>query len=53
VVISADAMPRQIEKLMNAGSKDYLNKPLDIRTFLAVVDEWVGSAKQLPVSDKF
>ncbi len=41
VVISADAMPHQIEKLMQAGSKDYLTKPLDIRAFLQVVDTWV------------
>jgi CheY-like chemotaxis protein len=45
VVISADAMPQQIEKLMIAGAKDYLTKPLDIRVFLQVVDEWMGSAK--------
>ena len=45
VVVSADAMAHQIEKLMNAGAKDYLTKPLDIMAFLQVVDEWVGSAK--------
>ncbi len=42
VVVSADAMAHQIEKLMNAGAKDYLTKPLDIMAFLQVVDEWVG-----------
>ncbi len=41
VVVSADAMVHQIEKLMNAGSKDYLTKPLDIMAFLDIVDEWV------------
>jgi PAS domain S-box-containing protein len=46
VIISADAMPQQIERLMKAGSKDYLTKPLDIRAFLQVVDEWVGSRKR-------
>jgi FixJ family two-component response regulator len=30
---------------MKAGAKDYLTKPLDIRAFLQVVDEYVGSAK--------
>jgi PAS domain S-box-containing protein len=45
VVVSADAMAHQIEKLMKAGAKDYLTKPLDIRVFLQVVDEWMGSAK--------
>ncbi len=46
VIISADAMPLQLEKLLKAGSKDYLTKPLDIRAFLQVVDEWVGSANK-------
>jgi PAS domain S-box-containing protein len=41
VVITADATPQQIEKLMTAGAKDYLTKPLDIPMFLQVVDEWV------------
>ena len=45
VVVSADAMAHQIERLMKAGAKDYLTKPLDIRAFLQVVDEYVGSAK--------
>ena len=43
VVISADAMPHQIEKLMEAGSKDYLIKPLDIMAFWDVVDKWMGN----------
>ncbi len=41
VIISADAMPKQIEKLMKAGSKDYLTKPLDVILFLQMVDVWV------------
>ena len=45
VVVSADAMAHQIEKLVKAGAKDYLTKPLDIRAFLQVVDEYVGSAE--------
>ncbi|MFZ4523761.1 MAG: PAS domain S-box protein [Bacteroidales bacterium] len=42
VVVSADAMPYQVEKLMKTGIKDYLIKPLDIKAFLQVVDMWVG-----------
>jgi len=45
VVVSADAMAHQIERLMKAGAKDYLTKPLDIRAFLQVVDEYIGSVK--------
>jgi len=42
VIISADAMPQQIEKLLKLGVKKYLTKPLDLMDFLKVVDEWVG-----------
>ena len=42
VILSADAMPKQIEKLMDSGAKNYLTKPIDIVLFLKTVDEWVG-----------
>ena len=42
VIISADAMPQQLEKVMRAGAENYLTKPLDVEIFLSVVDEWVG-----------
>jgi CheY-like chemotaxis protein len=42
VIISADAMPQQLEKVMKAGAENYLTKPIDIPIFLSVVDEWVG-----------
>jgi CheY-like chemotaxis protein len=45
VIISADAMPKQIEKLLKAGAKRYLTKPLDIAEFLEVVDEWISASK--------
>lgn len=38
VVISADAIPAQAEHLMEAGAKDFLTKPLDVRLFLKTVD---------------
>jgi signal transduction histidine kinase/CheY-like chemotaxis protein len=37
VVISADATPRQIERLRAAGARDYLTKPIDVPRFLGVV----------------
>ena len=43
VIISADAMPKQIERLMHAGARNYLPKPLDIKEFLLMIDEWVGN----------
>ncbi len=42
VVISADATPQQVEKLISAGVKYYLTKPLDIMEFLKVVNEFVS-----------
>ncbi len=39
VMLSADAMPRQIDRLMAAGARAYLTKPLDVRKFFALVDE--------------
>jgi CheY-like chemotaxis protein len=40
VILSADATPSQIERLLTAGAKNYLTKPFDIEPFLAVVDEY-------------
>jgi CheY-like chemotaxis protein len=42
VVLSADATPSQIERLLTAGARNYLTKPFDIDPFLAVVDEIVS-----------
>ncbi|MEY2511784.1 MAG: hypothetical protein QOE26_2547 [Verrucomicrobiota bacterium] len=39
VVISADATARQIKRLMAAGARTYLTKPLDIGEFFRVIDE--------------
>ena len=46
VVLSADATPSQIERLLSAGARNYLTKPFDIDPFLALVDEFAveGSA---------
>jgi CheY-like chemotaxis protein/nitrogen-specific signal transduction histidine kinase len=39
IVISADATPRQIARLKEAGVVDYLTKPLNVRRFLQLLDE--------------
>jgi signal transduction histidine kinase/CheY-like chemotaxis protein len=41
IILSADAMVKQSEQLMEAGAKDYLIKPIDVMQFLKVVDEWM------------
>jgi CheY-like chemotaxis protein len=39
VIISADATRHQIDRLMEAGARAYMTKPLDVQRFLDVVDE--------------
>jgi len=39
IILSADAMTKQIKQLMAAGAKDYLIKPIDVVQFLKIVDE--------------
>jgi CheY-like chemotaxis protein len=39
VIISADATGTQIERLLSAGARNYLTKPIDVARFLHTVDE--------------
>ncbi|HUR46631.1 MAG TPA: ATP-binding protein, partial [Candidatus Saccharimonadales bacterium] len=39
VVISADAMQTQIDRLLEAGAQAYLTKPIDVKKFLGLLDE--------------
>jgi CheY-like chemotaxis protein len=48
VVISADATARQIQRLMSAGARSYLTKPLDIGEFFRVVDESMRNRDHKP-----
>ena len=41
VILSADGMQHQVDKLMKVGAKKYLTKPLDINVFLKIVDEYL------------
>jgi two-component system sensor histidine kinase/response regulator len=45
VVISADATARQIQRLMAAGARSYLTKPLDIAEFFRVIEETMRERK--------
>jgi CheY-like chemotaxis protein len=42
IVISADATPTQVERLLAAGANAYLTKPLDIGEFIATMDNALG-----------
>ena len=39
IVVSGDATPSQIERLLVLGARNYLTKPLTAQPFLAVIDE--------------
>ncbi len=41
IIISADAMPFQVEKLMKAGAVDYLTKPFVVVQFLKTIDRYI------------
>jgi PAS domain S-box-containing protein len=38
VIVSADAMTKQIDNMMKQGAKDYLTKPIDVIRFLKLVE---------------
>ena len=38
-IVSADAMPRQVQRLLAGGATAYLTKPIDVRELLALVDK--------------
>jgi PAS domain S-box-containing protein len=42
VIVSADAMPNQLMKLLKAGARNYLTKPLDVQNFLRIVDQFLS-----------
>jgi PAS domain S-box-containing protein len=42
IALSARAMPRDIEAGKSAGFRDYLTKPINIKEFLATVQEVIG-----------
>jgi CheY-like chemotaxis protein len=38
-IVSADAMPRQIQRLLSAGATAYLTKPIDVKELLLLIDD--------------
>jgi len=41
IVISADAMPQQLERLLKGGARKYMTKPLDVSLFLKTIDMYI------------
>lgn len=42
VIISADAMPNQINELKSIGAAGYLTKPIEIKSFLDIIDTHIN-----------
>jgi len=49
-IISADAMPRQAQRLLAAGATAYLTKPIDVRQLLELVDTALAANADQPAS---
>ncbi len=45
MVLSADATPGHIARLRDAGARAYLTKPLDVKQFLATLEEILHGEK--------
>lgn len=45
IVVSADATPRQIERLRGLGARDYLTKPFEIEELIDVLDRTLKSTE--------
>jgi CheY-like chemotaxis protein len=45
VVLSADATPGQIDRILARGAAAYLTKPIDVRQFLRLLDEHLAARK--------
>jgi signal transduction histidine kinase/CheY-like chemotaxis protein len=43
-IVSADAMPRQVQRLLSSGAVAYLTKPIDIHRLLELVDDAIERA---------
>jgi PAS domain S-box-containing protein len=43
IMVSADATPGQIDRLLAAGADDYLTKPIDVARLLALLDTVLGA----------
>jgi len=48
VALTANAMPRDVERGRAAGFADYLTKPLDVPRFVGLVDAMLGPADATP-----
>jgi signal transduction histidine kinase/ActR/RegA family two-component response regulator len=50
IALSANAVPRDIEKALEAGFSGYLTKPINVARFMTVLDDALASAKAAPAA---
>jgi CheY-like chemotaxis protein len=46
VVISADATPGQVQRLLAAGARDYLTKPIDVVRLMDLLESHLGPGRE-------
>jgi CheY-like chemotaxis protein/anti-sigma regulatory factor (Ser/Thr protein kinase) len=51
VIVSADASPGTIRRLVDAGAHSYLTKPIDVNLFLKTIDEFLENGSSPGYSD--
>jgi DNA-binding NarL/FixJ family response regulator len=47
VILSADARPQLIARLLEQGARAFLTKPLDVKEFLALLDTIIAEQQQV------
>jgi len=52
IVISADATPKTVERLLASGANAYLTKPLKVRQFLRTLDDIVTAVPPRRIADE-
>jgi PAS domain S-box-containing protein len=51
VMVSADATPGQIERLMASGATDYITKPLNVQKLLELIDRTLSTTPHPPAKE--
>jgi len=50
VMISGDALPSQVQRLLALGARNYVTKPFNVRSFLALLDEVLSTPPSPPAA---